>query len=76
MQTIYLIAAILMIPAFLLVSNMVVCEKPTDPEAPDSWTFDPRTNRCDAAYMTVISGIVAVLVFLILRNQFGGDSGF
>lgn len=77
MTTVYLIAALILIPAFLFVSNMIVCQKSSLENGDgNKWTFDPRINRCDAAYLTVIVGFVSVVLFFLLRNLFGSERSY
>lgn len=68
MNIAYVIAALLLVPAFLITSNMMVCQKDK------VWTFDPRKHRCDAAYLTVIVGFAAIMIVLLVREFFPGSS--
>lgn len=71
MNLAYLIALLIIVPGFLFASNTLVCNK--DDEV---WKYDPKTSKCDAAYLTAIVAVVGVLLFLIVQRFFPSGDRF
>ena len=71
MNLAYLIALLVIVPGFLFASNLLVCHKDNE-----VWEFDPRKSRCDAAYLTAMVAVAAVLLFLIVQKYFGNTESF
>lgn len=75
MELVPLITLCILVPIFLLASNTFVCKKPpADPdedllvEGGGGWKFTPGADECDGAYLTVIVGFCAVMIFFLVRK--------
>lgn len=65
MNLIHMIALLLLVPAFLMASNTVVCNRSGED---DAWSFSPGSEPCDGAYLTIIVAFCAVMIFLLIQK--------